>query len=276
MIRGKKVLLVDDNEGLRDIVRTRLEYLGYQVFACADACAALRGVDEWAPHVIVLDMQLPQKGGLEFLSDISTPYGHTRFPVLIVSGHEEFKDTYEQIGASGFLSKPFEIEQLAREVERITILAEKIHVFVMDLKSNPRSHAIVKTLDREKYRALIVENMESFKKLVSIGLPDFILMEYMQQESSGEECIRQIRNILRFPADSGGGASCRTPILVYSLSGFNYGDKCLAAGADRYLGNPENNELFLETIREFEILKKQMDFARKRTNSSNPKTLRAA
>src|SRR3990167_8002460 len=101
MMRGKKVLLVDDNEGLREIMRARLEYLGFKVFACPDACAALRCVDEWMPDLIVLDMQLPQKGGLEFLADISTPYGHAKFPVLIVSGHEEFKDTFEQIGASG-------------------------------------------------------------------------------------------------------------------------------------------------------------------------------
>lgn len=272
MMRGKKVLLVDDNEGLREIMRARLEYLGFRVFACPDACVALRSVDEWMPDIIVLDMQLPQKGGLEFLADISTPYGHAKFPVLIVSGHEEFKDSFEQIGASGFLSKPFEIEHLTREVERVLTLAERVHVFVLDLKSNPRPHAIMKTLSQEKYRSVIVENLESLKKLAGVQLPDFVLMEYMQQGTDGETSIRQVREILSSSPET----DWRVPILVYSSSGFDYTDKCLAAGAGRYLGNPENNQVFIEALREFEILKKQNSFTQKRANPPASKTRQAA
>lgn len=276
MMRGKKVLLVDDNEGLREIMRARLEYLGLRVFACPDACVALRCVDEWMPDLIILDMQLPQKGGLEFLADISTPYGHSKFPVLIVSAHEEFKDTFEQIGASGFMSKPFEIEQLTREVERVLTLAERVHVFVLDLKSNPRPHAIVKTLSQEKYRSLIVENPESLKKLAAAQLPDFVLMEYMQQGTDGETCIRELREILSSPAAAPGDPVWHVPILVYSSSGFDYAGKCLAAGADRYLGNPESNQIFIEALREFEILKKQNGFSQKRNIPPTSKTRQAA
>lgn len=249
---GETILLVDDNADLVEIMKSRLEYLGYRVFVAHDGDAALKIANKVRPHLIVLDLEMPKKDGLEFFKDIRTRYGHAKFPVLVVSGHNQYKETFEEIGASGFLSKPFEIEEMRRQIERILKATAKPNIYLMDIKSNPRTLEIVKALEEESYRTEVVEDLPALEVAILMNTPSAVLMEYMRPNMSGEECIRETKKILLTAKTEGSPI----PLVIYSYSGLDYRDKSLKAGADKYIGKPDRYTAFSAVLKELEHTRK--------------------
>jgi DNA-binding response OmpR family regulator len=114
----KRVLILDDQEYLRDIMATILADAGYPAAAVETADEALRALDELHPELLVLDVSLPKVGGLEFLDQLRAQPAWATLPVLIVSG-----DPTRLVAAEGrpnvvALTKPFDASDLVAEVAR--------------------------------------------------------------------------------------------------------------------------------------------------------------
>lgn len=108
------ILLVDDEEILRDVGQALLEGLGYQVYLAEDGEQALKVYEQEKEHIslVILDMLMPRMGGKETLMRLMESYPDIR--VLISSGfHQEgTTNDLEKIGAKGFLQKPYSIREL--------------------------------------------------------------------------------------------------------------------------------------------------------------------
>jgi CheY-like chemotaxis protein len=65
---GKKVLVVDDEEDVRDFLRIVLEASGYEVECVGDGVEALHGIDAWSPDLVLVDLMMPVMDGWEILS----------------------------------------------------------------------------------------------------------------------------------------------------------------------------------------------------------------
>ena len=107
-----RVLVIDDDPGVRDYMETLVSRQGYRVFAAADAEQALAGLDETRPDVVTLDVVLPGIDGLETLRRLKQRL--PQVPVVMLSGHGQARNIVEamRLGASDFLRKPFEVEEL--------------------------------------------------------------------------------------------------------------------------------------------------------------------
>lgn len=119
MIHGSGgVLLVDDEEILRNVGRAILEDLGYQVFLAEDGVKALEVYEQEMDDIslVILDMLMPRMGGKETLMRLKERYPHVR--VLISSGfHQEgTAEELEKLGAIGFLQKPYLRHSLCKTV----------------------------------------------------------------------------------------------------------------------------------------------------------------
>lgn len=117
---GRSVLVVDDDESVRDYLRVLLSKRGYEVFCCASAEAALKrlaGGDE--PLVVLLDLVMPGMDGLALLGRIRQTY--PTVPVIIVSAIGQAKTVVEAMrkGADDYLTKPFEEPELDLTLERV-------------------------------------------------------------------------------------------------------------------------------------------------------------
>ena len=107
-----RVLVIDDDPGVRDFIQTLAARQGFQVFLAADGEEALAGLDDSAPDLVTLDVVLPGLDGLETLRRLKQRLPDV--PVVMLSGHGQARHIVEamRLGASDFLRKPFEVEEL--------------------------------------------------------------------------------------------------------------------------------------------------------------------
>jgi len=107
-----RVLVIDDDPSVRDYMEALVSRQGYNVFAVADGEEALRTLDRTKPDLVTLDVVLPGMDGLETLHQLKQKLPEV--PVVMLSGHGQARNIVEAMrrGASDFLRKPFEVEEL--------------------------------------------------------------------------------------------------------------------------------------------------------------------
>jgi DNA-binding response OmpR family regulator len=105
-----RVLIADDGPKIREWLRDFLTSQGYEVAAVATGAQLLDAVPTFQPHVIVLDMVLPDQSGTDVLAALRR--GGLTMPVILISGHE----ITVRAGFFGVLQKPFKLRRLAEVV----------------------------------------------------------------------------------------------------------------------------------------------------------------
>jgi len=113
------ILICDDERPLRELIKAALGD-GYRFVEAADTVEAeeLLGVDR--PALLVLDVMLPGRSGLELLDELRERPDTADIPVVVISAwHGEYERTALATGASAFLGKPFDPDELAETVERL-------------------------------------------------------------------------------------------------------------------------------------------------------------
>jgi excisionase family DNA binding protein len=118
---GPWVLLVDDDERVRELVRVTLEVEGYAVHEAGSAEEGLDAIAERKPDLILLDVMMPHVDGWEMLRRIQDLYGAGAIPVIMFSGKvdEGIETEAESRGARGFVGKPFDLRQLVDQTKSI-------------------------------------------------------------------------------------------------------------------------------------------------------------
>jgi DNA-binding response OmpR family regulator len=117
----KTVLLVEDEEPLRRVLRDLLERDGFTVVEAADGVAALDEVDRSAPDVLVLDLNLPRLDGYGVLSHLRARPSTAKLPVIVLTakGDEENEVRVFDAGANDFLTKPFRPRALSARLRAL-------------------------------------------------------------------------------------------------------------------------------------------------------------
>jgi excisionase family DNA binding protein len=118
---GPLVLLVDDDDRVRELVRVTLEVEGYSVREAGSAEEGMEAIAERKPDLILLDVMMPHVDGWEMLRRVQERYGAGAIPVVMFSGKvdERVETEAESRGASGFVGKPFDLRQLVDQTRAI-------------------------------------------------------------------------------------------------------------------------------------------------------------
>jgi CheY-like chemotaxis protein len=113
-----RVLVVDDSDEVRDLIRVNLELEGYDVRTCDDGAQALAELGSWLPDVVTLDVVMPRMDGFATLAAIRADPRTAGLPVVLVTGRAQAADREQgtALGADAFLSKPFEPADLVATV----------------------------------------------------------------------------------------------------------------------------------------------------------------
>ena len=114
---GASVLVVEDDPDLLALVEMVLEDAGYRVRTAPEGRAALRAVQAEMPAVILLDMRMPGMNGWDFAREFRSRHGRA-CPIVVVTAAENARRRAEEIGAEGWLSKPFAIDDVLSTVDR--------------------------------------------------------------------------------------------------------------------------------------------------------------
>jgi DNA-binding NtrC family response regulator len=114
----RTVLIADDEKNMRWVLKQALEAQGYETVEAADGKEALSAVSEQEPDIAVLDHKMPAPDGMEVLRRIRAK-GH-RFPVIMLTAHGNVQTAVEAMkaGASEYLTKPFDLDELKLVIEK--------------------------------------------------------------------------------------------------------------------------------------------------------------
>lgn len=113
------ILVVDDNDDLRRLTKDALTREHYTVLEAAGGAEALRIIEEAAPDMVILELVMPQPGGLEVLRALRSKAATAHLPVIILTGLGDEKSISEgfDAGATDYLLKPFSQPQLTARVQ---------------------------------------------------------------------------------------------------------------------------------------------------------------
>ncbi len=116
---GTRVLVVDDEPSITDLVALALRYEGFTVEKAATGRAALSAVGRFKPDLIVLDVMLPDVSGLDVLRKLSGE--GRRVPVIFLTARDATEDKIHglTIGGDDYVTKPFSIEELVARVRAV-------------------------------------------------------------------------------------------------------------------------------------------------------------
>ncbi len=115
----KVVLAVEDNIDMRELIRLALRKSNYQVKTAGSAREAFEILNAGLiPHIILLDMNLSDMNGSEFMIKLKMTAEFQNIKVILVSGVDKIIAVSKEIGADGFIRKPFEVSKFSMEIEK--------------------------------------------------------------------------------------------------------------------------------------------------------------
>ena len=146
----RTILLVDDDALMRRSLAFHLEQAGYQVRTAASAEDAIESVRYAPPDLVVLDIGLPGKDGLEALREIKAQHN---LPVIFLTGRRRELDEVVglEMGADDYITKPFDVDVVLAHIKAVLRRTERNpqpeslpqHLSVGDLEINPQAHTVL-------------------------------------------------------------------------------------------------------------------------------------
>jgi len=182
MHKPPRILIVDDNETNRDILRTRLGRQGYELVEAADGEEAMAAAREHLPDLILLDVMMPKVDGIEACRQLKADANLPFIPIILVTAKADSKDVVAglEAGADEYLTKPVDQAALAARVKsmlRIKELTDEVRAQAADLASWNR------TLEERVAQQLAhIERMDRLKRFLPPQVAELVL-------SSGDDRV---------------------------------------------------------------------------------------
>ena len=212
-----RILAVDDERRLRDLLEVALPEYGFEVRTAEDGVRALRLVREWQPATIVLDVMMPALDGIEF---IPLARKLTDAPILMLSAKADLEDKVQGLlrGADDYLAKPFSMSELAARIhsalrrprlERVSTIAYAditIDLETRDVRRGVSSvalsgrefallHVFVKNAERVLTRGQLLELAWGRGCVVAPGAVDTYVSYLRRKLEGGEELLHTVRGV---------------------------------------------------------------------------------
>jgi len=115
------ILIVEDEPSILDSLDFILNRAGWSICAVTDGDAAIAAVGEHAPKVLVLDVMLPKKSGFEVLKHLRAQPSTKDLPILMLTAKGQIQDRRiaEELGANGFVTKPYSNNEVVEAVRQL-------------------------------------------------------------------------------------------------------------------------------------------------------------
>ncbi len=199
-----KILWIEDETDILEIGKDLLEEEGYAVSTAADGVEGLKKIYEIRPDLIILDMNMPKMSGMEVYQKIyNTEKKKTIFPVMALTARAELRDLFLELNVQSFMSKPFEMQELIKEVH---LIFKKIYGRRAYPKIEEKPEAVVEVSIRETTRAVAVHKTN---RILLVDQSDVLFAQVITYFSNyGYDVIHKdcgadaIGSLLKFSADA--------------------------------------------------------------------------
>ena len=114
-----RILVVDDEPNIVDVISMALRFQGFEVASAATGAEAIAAVDEFRPHLLVLDIMLPDMEGFDVAERLAAK--HVSPPILFLTARDATEDKVRglTIGGDDYVTKPFSLEELVARIRTI-------------------------------------------------------------------------------------------------------------------------------------------------------------
>jgi len=115
---GKKILVIDDEENILNLIRTGLEESGFDVVTKSNGLDALIFIEEEKPAIIIADIMMPRLNGLDLLEALKNKEETRKIPLIFISAMDQAKTVQEglDLGAVDYITKPFKVSEIVGKV----------------------------------------------------------------------------------------------------------------------------------------------------------------
>jgi phosphate regulon transcriptional regulator PhoB len=146
-----RVLIIEDDKDIVELVRYNLEKEGFQVSAAEDGVTGLARVKRSPPDLLVLDLMLPRLPGLEICKELRRDMGLPRLPILMLTARGEEADRVVglEMGADDYVTKPFSPRELVARVKALLRRSEGVEpnateITIGGLMIDPSSYRVTR------------------------------------------------------------------------------------------------------------------------------------
>ena len=214
----RRVLVVDDDASLNEMLTTALAFAGYEVRGAFDAAHAEREIGEFAPDIVVLDVNLPDRNGFELCRRLRLDGIDT--PVIFLTARDDAIDVVEGLssGADDYVTKPFQLGELSLRIaailrrtadlrpaqlryERLTVDedAHRVHYAGDEVKLTPREFAVLRHLlvNRERVisKAQVAEAVWGMAGVGDDNLVETYVSRLRNKLGAGGRLIETVRGV---------------------------------------------------------------------------------
>ncbi len=269
-LKGKRILVVDDNSTNRLILRENLTGLGAEVIEAENGRQALDQINSGSEHhtpfdLGLIDCRMPEMDGFE-LAEAMRGQGIDLAKILMISSADLSKDMEKarQLSLGAYLVKPVKRADLLQIINQklfnlenepqnttanqgVIEPAHKQDGTILLVEDNPDNRLLIKAyLKKTEYRIVEAENGQLAVDLFRDNDFDLVFMDVQMPVMDGHEATRQIRKV---EAEKNNG---RTPIIALTAHAIKEEiDKCIAAGCDTHIGKPVKKATLLQTIEKY-------------------------
>jgi len=227
-----KILLVDDEKEFAESLSERLALRDLKADVAYDGEQALKALKEEEPDVMILDLRMPGIDGTEVLRRVKKE--HPNVEVVILTGHGTDKDEKDalRLGATAYLKKPIEIEQLVGAVRK-----EKLKVLLVD-DEKEFVESLSERLALRNLKADVAYDGEQALKTVQEESPDVMVLDLRMPGINGIEILRKVKKEHQDMA-----------VVVLTGHGTDKDEKeVMRLGAAAYLRKPVDVDLLVGTL----------------------------
>jgi len=185
--QGPRVLVVDDEQHITDLVAMALRYEGFEVATANSGTGALQAVADFAPQAIILDIMLKGEDSWRWLSDLKSSRETAGIPVIVVTTVEDERKA-RALGADAYCIKPITAEQLLSQLDSLT--AQRVLVIDDDPAARYLLHKLL-----EASNVCVIEARDGRSGLAAArrSKPAMIFLDLNLPDLGGEDVLEALR-----------------------------------------------------------------------------------
>lgn len=219
-----KILIVEDEPSLRELVQRSLEKERYVVETAEDYCSALRKIEDYDYDCILLDIMLPDGSGLDLLEYLKKM--HKKENIIIISAKDSLEDKIQglELGADDYLPKPFHLAELnarIRSVIRRQLHDGEVSICHGNVRIEPDKHRVFieekeLELNRKEYDILLYFINRIGRLVNKTTLAESVWGDHIDQVDNYDFIYAQIKNLRKKLKDAS------ATIELKAVYGFGY------------------------------------------------------
>jgi CheY-like chemotaxis protein len=229
----KKILVVDDEQDIREIIKIALEQDGFEVLEANNGKTAIEIAKKERPHLITLDVLMPHIDGFLAAKILKQDPQTKDIPIIILSVLSQDKKEFVQ-GIADYISKPFKPDELVQKIkgaiDKFGITDKSKNILVVD--DDPDVIDIIKISLQDKGFSVVPASngFEALEKL-KIFIPDLIISDIRMPKMDGHELIKRLKKEPKFSA---------IPVIVLTGTFITKQDvdRGLTLGVTKYMTKP--------------------------------------